>query len=201
MLSSKALTELLSRNSDGRLCKRWFIMTPNGTLLAYSKPTDIRDLRRQAAIAAMSWQEHSEDQAAPTSPQEDEPRSPSLALTGMLRTLTMENEQSNLIVRKIQPRLLLVLEGGIPPRKRNFAQRVTPEGPGDAPYPSLEDGTASSIPGSSASSIAESTTKPSVSRKTLALHRRKLNALASAIASDLEKTGFGMPDEEGAKLF
>lgn len=199
MLNSKAFTELLSRNSDGRLCKRWFIITPNGTLLAYTKTADIRDLRRQAAIAAMSWQENSQDLTA--SPAEDEPRSPSVVVTGMLRTLTIENEHANLIIRKIQPRLLLVLEGGVPPRKKTFEQRTTAEGPGDAPYPSLGDSTAGSMPGSSASSIAESTTKPSVSRKTLTLQRRKLDALAAAIASDFEKTGFKMPAEDGATLF
>ena len=57
MLNAKALSELLSKNRDERLCKRWFLITPNGTLLAYSKPTNIRDLRRQAAMAALSWQE------------------------------------------------------------------------------------------------------------------------------------------------
>lgn len=202
MLNSKALTELLSKNSDQRLCKRWFIMTPNGTLLAYTKPTDIRDLRRQAAIAALAWLEHSASGDPPSSPEDDKPRSPSIAVTGLLRTLTIENEKSNLIVRKIQPSLLLVLEGGVPPRKRAFEQKTTPEGPGDAPYPSLQDRALESAPGSSASSVAESTkTKASSSRKTLALQRGRLDSLASAIASDLEKTGFRMPDEETTKLF
>lgn len=202
MLNSKALSELLSKNSDGRLCKRWFIISPNGTLLAYTKPTDIRDLRRQAAIAAMSWQEHSEDQSSPDSPEGEEARSHSLSMAGLLRTLTVENENSNLIIRKLQPRLLLVLEGGTPPRKRAFEPKVTPEGPGDAPYPSLEGRDAGSVPGSSASSVAGSTkTKTGVFHKTLVLQRRKLDALASAIASNLEKTGFRMPDEENTKLF
>ena len=202
MLNYKALAELLSRNSDQRLCKRWFIMTPNGTLLAYTKPTDIRDLRRQAAVAALAWQEHSTSGDPPSSPEDDGLHSSSIAITGLLRTLTIENEKSNLIVRKIQPSLLLVLEGGVPPRKRAFEQKITPEGPGDAPYPSLQDRALESAPGSSASSVAESTkTKASSSRKTLALHRGRLDSLASAIASDLEKTGFRMPDDETTKLF
>ena len=200
MLNSKALSELLSKNSDGRLCKRCFLMTPNGTLLAYTQSTDIKDLRKQAAIAAMSWQDHSEDHTSAIDPEADEPRSPRLAMTGLLRTLTMENEKSNLIIRKVQPRLLLVLEGGIPPRKRAFEQKITPEGPGDAPYPGLEDDTTQPLPGSSASSVAEGA-KSNASRKTVALQRRKLDALASAIASEFEKTSFRMPDEEITKLF
>lgn len=199
MLNSKALSELLSKNSDGRLCKRWFIMTPNGTLLAYTRPSDIRDLRRQAAVAAMSWLENSEEQTSPTNLEGAESRSPSVAMTGLLRTLTVETVQANLIIRKLQPRMLLVLEGGVPPRKRAFEQKITPEGPGDTPYPGWEGGAADSVPGSSASSVAEST-KTSASRKTLALQRRKLDALASAIASDFERTGFRMPDDDGTKL-
>lgn len=199
MLNSKALTELLSKNSDSRLCKRWYIMTPNGTLLAYSKPTDIRDLRRQAAVAALSWQEHLESSASPTS-LEERPQSPNLTMTGLLRTLTIETDQSNVIMRKIQPNLLLVLEGGIPPRKRAFEQKVTPEGPGDSPYPSLQDRATESVPGSSASSVTGST-KTNTSRKTLALQRGRLDALASAIAANFEKTGFKMPDDETTKFF
>lgn len=203
MLNSKALTELLSRNSDQRLCKRWLIMTPNGTLLAYTIPTDIRDLRRQAAVAALAWQEHSMTRGeSPSSPEDDEPRSPSIAIAGLLRTLTIENDNSTLIVRKIQPSLLLVLEGGVPPRKRAAEQKMTPERPDDAPYPALQDRSLESAPGSSASSVAESTkTKASSSRKTLALQRGRLDSLASAIASDLEKTGFRMPDDDTTKLF
>lgn len=141
-----------------------------------------------------------QDQASPTGSEGDDTQSPTLAVTGLLRTLTMENEKSNVLVRRIPPRLLLVLEGGIPPRKRAFEQKITPEGPEDSSYPRIENRAAESVPGSSASSVAEST-KTNASRKTLALQRRKLDALASAIASHFEKTGFKMPDEETTKLF
>lgn len=202
MLNSKALCEVLSKNSDGRLCKRWSIMTPNGTLLAYTTPTDMKDLRRQAAIAAMSWLDYADDQLSTGNPERDDLESHDLSVPGLLRTLTMENEQSNVIIRKLQPGLLLVLEGGVPPRKRAFEAKVTAEGPGDAPYPNLENRGVDSGPGSSASSVAESaSTKANALRKTLVLQRGKLDALASAIASDLEKTGFRMPDGESVGLF
>ena len=58
MLNVRGLTELLTQNKDDKLCKRWWLMTPNGTLLAYSHPANTRDLRNQAAMVALSWQEH-----------------------------------------------------------------------------------------------------------------------------------------------
>ena len=200
MLNSLALTELLSKNTDQRLCKRWALITPNGTLVAYSKPTNIRDLRKQAATAALSWQEHSEQQSSAISPDTEEPRSPGSIAPSILRTLTLETDKSNVIIRKVQPKLLLVLEGGVPPRRRGFEHRVTAEGPGDAPYPAPEDCTAGSVPGSSASSVAEST-RTTASLGILGMQRRKLDALASAIAQDFEKTGFRMPDEGSTKYF
>ena len=198
MLNAKALSELLSRNSDDRLCKRWFLMTPNGTLLAYSKPTNIRDLRRQAAMAALSWQEHQEQ--SPTESSGTDGEIAKISMPSLLRTLTIESESANTIVRKLQPQLLLVLEGGVPPRRRTFEPRVTPEGPGDAPYPSQDKQSGGSALESSASSIAEST-KSSASHGVLGLQRRKLDALASAIAQNFEQTGFKMPEEGSAKIF
>ncbi|CAD0047174.1 unnamed protein product [Aureobasidium pullulans] len=52
-----------------------------------------------------------------------------------LETLTVEFDNRNLIVKYLQPKLLLVLEGGVPPgRKREL--KVTAEAPDDARYPS-----------------------------------------------------------------
>lgn len=198
MLNAKSLSEFLSKNSDERLCKRWFLMTPNGTLLAYSKPTNIRDLRRQAAMAALSWQEHQ----GPPHADSLEPGGEvgKLPMPSLLRTLTIESESTNLIIRNIQPQLLLVLEGGVPPRKRTFEPRVTPEGPSDDPYPSQDGKSTESALTSSASSVAEST-KSSASQGVLRLQRKKLEALAAAIAANLEQTGFKMPDEGNTKIF
>ena len=198
MLSSKALTELLSKNSDERLCKRWFLMTMNGTLLAYTQPTNIKELRKQAAMAAISWQEH--QAAANTETSDAAGDSSKVAVPSLLQTLTMETEDSNIIVRKIQPQLLLVLEGGVPPRKRTFEPRVTPENPTDNPYPSANGSDIEAKVGSSASSVAEST-RSSAGQTILGLQRRKLDALAAAIAKDFDKTGFKMPEEGSTKFF
>lgn len=202
MLNAKALSEILSQNTDDRLCKRWFIFTPRGTLLAYSKTSNIRDLRRQAAKSALLWQEQLETQhhegfsavgqqgkAAPSQPR--------------LTTLTVEAESGNTIIRQIQPELLLVLEGGVPPRKRTFEPRVTAEGPGDLPYPGAAGAPSqSSQPGSfvSSSGAAESV-KGNAPHGVLLLQRKKVDALAAAIADGFEKTGFKMPEEGNAKVF
>lgn len=197
MLNAKALTELLTNNSDERLCKRWFLMTPNGTILAHSQPTNIRDLRTQATMAALSWQEHL---GPARDSEETDPEPAERALPRMLRTLTIESATANLIIRSIQSQLLLVLEGGVPPRRRTFEPRVTPEGPSDAPYPPQDGQNFDAVAGSSASSLAESTTS-NAALGVLALQRRKLDALASSIVESFDKTGFKMPEEGSTKFF
>jgi hypothetical protein len=198
MLNSKALSDLLTANTDSRLCKRWYLFTPNGTLLAYSSTTDIKDLRRQAARAVLLWQEQLQSQRS--SPESSYNSHHTAPTTDTLRTLTIESEEGNTIIRFLQPKLLLVLEGGVPPRRRTFEPRVTAEGPEDAAYPT--DGTQqpNSALASSVSSAAEST-KSSAPNGVLGLQRRKLDALAAVIGDNFEQTGFRMPEEGNAKVF
>jgi len=195
MLNARALSELLTRNTDDRLCKRWFLITPNATVLAYSHPADVRDMRRNAAKAALLWQEHQDAQQTDPPAREDD----KIAMPGLLRTLTLESEEDNTIIRKLRPQLLLVLEGGVPPRRSTFEPRVTPEGPDDAPYPA-QHAPVNIAMGSSVSSAADST-KSGVFGGVLGLQRRKLDALAAAIAQSFEQTGFKMPDEGATKYF
>ena len=193
MLNAKGLTELLSKNSDQRLCKRWYLMTPNGTLLAYTQPTDMRELRRQVAMTALSWQDHqdlrTEDSSIDTPP----------AMEDRLHTLIIESEASNLLVRRIQPGLLLVLEGGVPPRKRTFETRVSAEGrDGERIH---DQNAMESALVNSTSSIAESSVSQTPTGGVVGLHRRRLDAMATAIASDFEQTGFKMPDQSVNAFF
>lgn len=191
MLNAKALSELLSKNSDERLCKCWYLMTPNGTLLAYTQPTDIKALRKQVAVAALAWQEHQ---------QSGEPGPHDEAKTQrQLQSLIIESEASNVLVRQIQPELLLVLEGGVPPRKRTFEPRITVEGPDGEPLHDRQ--VADSASGTSLSSKAESSTSSTATGGVLGLHRKKLEAMAAAITSDFEQTGFKMPDASANKFF
>ncbi|KAK5124882.1 hypothetical protein LTR85_001072 [Meristemomyces frigidus] len=190
MLNAKALSELLSKNSDQRLCKRWYLMTPNGTLLAYTQPTDMKDLRKQAAVAALSWQDHHPPDAAVPSGE------PASGAQRHLHTLIIESETCNVLMRIIQPELLLALEGGVPPRKRTFEPRTTAEGSDGEPLHGTQTADSASV-----SSRAESSVSSAPGGVVLALHRKKLDAMAAAIASDFEQTGFKMPDESVNKFF
>jgi len=112
-------------------------MTPSGSLIAYSTPANIRQLRDQMALISMTWHEqvarkrsaakyhshsHSNHRARPS---HSAGQPPSKRTTGSssstftsasspaLETLTLEFEgRRNVIVRYLQPKVLLVLEGG-----------------------------------------------------------------------------------------
>lgn len=193
MLNIKALTELLSHNRDDRLCKTWYVMTINGTLLAHSQSVRINDLRRQAAMAALSWQRY--DNSAHAADQiSDEFDRDSQAEEGMvgtpLRALTIESETSNVIIRKIQPSLLLVLEGGIPPGRVRPTSRFTLES---------EDGTERSVDANGEDLERADASK--VSSSVLQRQRSKLDALSAVIVRDFEHSGFRMPDDPGLIIF
>jgi len=195
MLNAKAISDLLSKNSDDRLYKCWYLMTPNGTLLASTQPIDYKHLRKQVAMAALSWQEHRRTKAA----EPDGNASSEMTMHHQLYTLILESDFSNVLIRQVQPELLLVLEGGVPPRKQTFEPRVTAEGPGGEPLHDRR--TANSELGISMSSKAESRLSANPAGGVLGLHRKKLDAMAAAIASDFEQTGFNMPGETVNKLF
>lgn len=193
MLNAQAIGELLSKNSDDRLCRRWFLMTPNGTLLANSQTVDTAGLRKQVARAAMRWQEYQASQ-----PATEVESSNGLGQQSKIRTLIIESETSNILIRLVQPQLLLVLEGGVPPRKSTFEPRITAEDEnGEALHRTA--GIDSSL-STSLSSKAESTISV-VSSGVVSLHRRKMEAMASAIASEFERTGFKMPNQSTNSFF
>lgn len=136
----------------------------------------------------------------------------------------MECDTHNVIVRSIQPQILLVLVGGVPPyRKVDF--KLTAEMQGDAPYPPsevgsdprersfihhAENGDTSKSPrnegwkSNSASPRSSSHSPPPDpagrnehrKRGILRIHRKKLDALSTYITHDFEKRGFVMPNLE-----
>ncbi|KAK5108438.1 hypothetical protein LTR62_008325 [Meristemomyces frigidus] len=193
MLNTRALNDLLSSNSDERLCKCWYLMSPNGTILASTQPSDTKHQRKQAAVAALYWQEHLDGgEIDHVSIQQQG------GLGRDLHTLSVESATSNLIICRLQHELLLVLEGGVPPRKRTFAPRVTAQDPsGELLLPAS---TAESSLSGSLSSFAD-TNRIASSSSVLALHRKKLDAMAAAILADLERTGFKMPRDGEEGLF
>lgn len=188
------------------------LMSPNGTLLAYSKPVDIKELRDQAALISIAWKENCIGRSkAPTRADSAQGSDAKQAL----RTLTIETEDCNIIVRFLQTELLLVLVGTIPPRKRQRFN-IAPEGYGDPRYPEVETRPGSSSrllqadgapdtsalyarDGSAAKGKAASV-KSNMSQRdrdisigTLHVQRKRLDALADYVLKDFEDTGFVMP--------
>ncbi|KAG8625368.1 hypothetical protein KVT40_007119 [Elsinoe batatas] len=216
MIRVKAFTKLLSDNADGKLVRRWFMTTPNGSLLAYTSPTDIQELRDQVALISVTWKERldlrEDDMNDEDHHEPNEPNEPTM------HTMTMEFENRNIVVRLLQPNLLLVLEGGVPPRKPRQVQ-VTTEGPRDQRYPphavsamskSVENG--STVPNGSVTAIeppgspsghSEASTTLSVrrSKNVLDVHRRKLDAMTTIIRSELRKIHFEMPSDPEGRHF
>ncbi|EME88042.1 uncharacterized protein MYCFIDRAFT_75876 [Pseudocercospora fijiensis CIRAD86] len=193
MLNAKALTELLSHNRDERLCRRWYLMTANGTLLSYSVPTDINDLRKHAAMAAISWQEYQHRQDGDglhAEIREDMEQSP-------LHALTIESDTSNIIMRRVQGQLLLVLEGGVPPRRADFVKRTTAEAAdGTRLRGSWDDGSTST------NNDGDNTNGGNkVAASVVKVQRQKLDHLAEAILAEFEQTGFQMPEDAGSTVF
>lgn len=204
-----------------------FVMSPNGTLLAYSTPVDIKELRDQAALISMAWKEHEAAVQAKVSKGKgsDEPGSSQQITSSaepLLETLTIEFENNNLIVRAIQPKLLLILVGGVPPgRKASF--KITPEAYGDPRYPasgSSNNAQSSTTtvtawaPSSQSNTPPESDVTHSPARTvtsiagshmsqrekdmklgTLHIQRKKLDAMTRFIRSDFDSKGFVMPDD------
>ncbi|CBX96187.1 hypothetical protein LEMA_P111060.1 [Plenodomus lingam JN3] len=215
MINIAKVSEWLTRNANEHLYPRLFLMSPNGTLLAYSKPVDIKELRDQAALISMVWKDNCVGRARLPSRTDSAHDS---QLKSSLRTLTVETEDCNIIVRFLQSELLLVLVGTIPPCKRQRF-RITAEGYGDSRYPDTD--TVSSRPGSSSrllqnddnpENFLSPTGEPSLSKGkapsiasnmsqrekdirtgTLHVQRKRLDALADYVLRDFEETGFVMP--------
>jgi hypothetical protein len=96
--------------------------------------------------------------------------------------------------------MLLVLEGGVPPRRPGFEPRTTAESTDDDQYPPDDLDLASMSKDAAVSSRASSTVS-SAAISVLRLQRKKLEALANAIIDEFERTGFEMPEEGTLKFF
>lgn len=194
-------------------------MSPNGTLLAYSTPVDIKELRDQAALISIAWKEHCQGRQKPPVPgqRKESARSDNSAganaaqsLQPALRTLSIQSRDCNILVRLLQPELLLVLVGNIPPKK-NQSFKINAEGYGDPRYPEVDaspsrPGSSSNLLQGDASADLSSGKKkaPSVMSNmsqrekdirhgVLHVQRKRLDALANYALRDFESTGFVMP--------
>ncbi|QDS72053.1 hypothetical protein FKW77_002590 [Venturia effusa] len=223
MLNSKKLTELLTENVHPKLFPKWIVMSPNATLLAYTGPSDIKELRDQAALISILWREAEQQN------KQKMLKTTHLSLSdemkaGQLETLTIESEASNIIVRAIQPRLLLVLVGSKPPKHDNPQYfKITPENVGDPRYPSADYNpwppSTTRSPSSSSPAIEnapegfqESSDEQSVLAETtepestlqiphelrlglLHIQRNKVDAATEHMRRDFKSKGFYMPED------
>jgi hypothetical protein len=196
-------------------------MSPNGTLLAYSTPVDIKELRDQAALISIAWKEHCQGRQKPYVRKDSARNDHSAATTASqsskspLKTLTIQSRDCNILVRLLQPELLLVLVGNIPPKKSQTF-KINAEGNGDPRYPPID--AFPSRPGSSSNLLQGDAATDDPARTVLSgkgktpslmsnmsqrekdirhgvLHvqRKRLDALADYALRDFESTGFIMP--------
>lgn len=166
-------------------------MTINGSLLAYTTPTEIKSLRNQAAIVSLTWKEQhglrlNVDVSRPHSPSPLDMYSPqTFAIPD--QTMIVEMDKCNLIARCLSSRILLVMEGGVPPNHK-AEPKVTLLEPASAP--------------TSQNSTADTETQDNLPAKQpaagqpsglLNVHREKFDAVAMVIEAQLAKSGFQMP--------
>ncbi|GAB7355356.1 hypothetical protein MBLNU459_g5883t2 [Dothideomycetes sp. NU459] len=196
MLNVRALNTLLTENVDHKLFQRWFIMTPNGSLMAYTTPANMKELRDQVALVSISWKENLEKKDSENfEPQHSQggPNEPPKRVVrpDALETLTIEFDNR-----------------GVPPgRKRTL--RVTAEAPGDPRYPPDEPtdpsvGTAhapmlSSSVGSKASTTASAASFRRLS--VLQIQRKKTEMMTRTIKEEFKRSEFLMPDDPTNKFF
>jgi hypothetical protein len=170
-------------------------MSPNATLLAYTGPSNIKELRDQAALISILWREAEQNlKSARSKPHNPEIASGDILLEGDLETLTIESESSNIIVRAIQPRLLLVLVGGRPPTHVDQLFKITPETGGDARYPPADY----RPPPSDITEAAEgesSRVDADLKLGLLHIQRKKVDAATEHMRADFQSKGFMMPDD------
>ena len=192
--------------------------------MAYSTPVNIKELRDQAALVSAAWKENCSGRHTHTAPDprkdsahpEREPSAASSlanSLKPALETLTIEAEHCNILVRSLQPELLLVMVGEIPPNKRQ-AFKITSEGKGEPRYPASES---DARPGSSAvssqnaaplavesgsSKVRAPSIMSTMSQRErdvrlgpLHIQRKRLDALTAYIKKDFEASGFIMPSD------
>jgi hypothetical protein len=193
--------------------------------MAYSTPVDIRELRDQAALISMAWKEHFQSLTQSQQTQSQSPNAtPTLtpkqpggetqAPPSTLETLTIETQTSNIIIRAIQPSLLLILVGSVPPTRSTHPMfKITPESAADARYPPDDSELSSKSPQLSSSSASASASSPATVKKiktpsilsnmstrekdmklgVLHIQRKKIDALTRFLREDFDKKGFVMP--------
>ncbi|KAI9693471.1 MAG: hypothetical protein M1820_009264 [Bogoriella megaspora] len=198
MLNQAKISELFNKNVDKKLYPCFTLMTINGTLLAYSDVEDISVFRRQTAIISLCWKDHAEVLKKKDSESSAAGASAKTSIdTAFLETLTIETDGANIIARLIQPKLLVVLIGGVPPN-RQIDFRMTPEKPGDPRYPSTEFKQDEPSMEQASTSASKAPAKELTEREKdiklglLHIQRKKLDVVAGFIKNKFDEGGFVM---------
>lgn len=116
------------------------LITTLAELLAYPRPSDIKQYRREAALVVKAWKEW-DQRLLDKEPSEGDPYQSTTAPSGahvqdgQMYALTIEANGGNILVRAVQPHLLLIMVGCKPVHQLNQSVRFTPELKGDARYP------------------------------------------------------------------
>ncbi|KAF1809728.1 hypothetical protein P152DRAFT_402676 [Eremomyces bilateralis CBS 781.70] len=131
MLQIKGISELLTKNVDKAIYPHIFLMSRNGTLIAYSTPVDTNEAKEIAAMVTLAWNDF--DRKDPSSfsiamtagahhfhaSASDPYRKPSKTSTKgprKLNALTIQypEKKCSVLAREIQANLILVLMGTAP---------------------------------------------------------------------------------------
>ena len=157
-------------------------MSPNGSLVAYSTPANIKQVRDQAAFVSMILKDHVD--AAEQDSTQDHGRGSFAAI----RALTVEVDTYTIIARPAQANLLLVLAGRTTPNlHRQFHITVEKDGDASIPQSSIDEGhTANDVGAKLDMPLDEYTTA-------LQMQRKKVDLLVEYIRDELKN--ISMPDD------
>jgi len=154
--------------------------------MAYSQPTDVRQTRDRAAVTTMLWREQTAKRF-----DGDLDSSQSSVGSDALKALTVEYKTHNIIVRRVQTGLLLVLVG--PAVQHSMTTfKISAEGMDDPTYPDMS--TAEGLAPENISDGPEGENEGKTSNFTaLHLQRLKADKLVEYIGSRLGD--YVMPDD------
>lgn len=154
-------------------------MSPKGSLVAYSTPANIKQIRDQAALASMALTD-----------QKTNPTGHSIGVSTQrvglaIEVLTIEADEYNLVAQQVQDDLYIVLVGKCAPQALPQASEV----------PEASQDHAETIDGYDDShvNIFTATSSHSFTEELRKAHRTKADSLAKYIRSELE--GLSMPND------
>ncbi|KAI9716753.1 MAG: hypothetical protein M1828_007560 [Chrysothrix sp. TS-e1954] len=181
MINTKNLSELLTRNVHSEMYPRLFAMTPNGTVVAYSKPANIKQVRDQAAVVMMTLK----DQLASNTDETDQPD----LLSGNFQALTIELDSHSIIARPLRTNLLLILVGHTSADLQRPFQVVL-EHTGDPEHPARLNG---HVQDDEDAGFPDGEQSEAKVKTALQAQRMKADALVDHINHELD--GLNMPED------